>query len=431
MSDIVPREEIQISESPEAQVLAQMEAARQHLAEARTIAEVKRVADGMAAVCEWLRRQEGVGLAVTNEGNLLRLQAQRRIGDLIQQPGAVAERGRPEKTSIKGGFSPPTLRSLGFTWQEADRYREMTVIGPEVISELAQEATAKGKEITQADVLRAAQKVKDAEAKAAAPKVNPDDRPPCPETLPMEFRNAVVCGDARELAAQLPDESIALCFCDPVYDRVGDYEWLARECERVLSPGGSLIVQCGNLRRFECEVAMRRTSLQFVDLLVEVYPYAIGRLFKSKVFIGWKPYLWFSSGPRKTGWVMNRFKVGGKTYADESKDIHPWGDSEQFSAGLLGKLCGPGDVVWDPFTGSGTVPVVAARLGVPFVAFEIDPEKAAMAADRVAGTPRDPELQMEMELFGETTRQVADRILVQFTQGQVDDLINHLYPNEQ
>jgi len=43
----------------------------------------------------------------------------------------------------------------------------------------------------------------------------------------------------------------------------------------------------------------------------------------------------------------------------------------------------PGDLVVDPFTGSGTTAVVARALGRRFIGFEIDGEYAAMAKARV------------------------------------------------
>jgi len=45
----------------------------------------------------------------------------------------------------------------------------------------------------------------------------------------------------------------------------------------------------------------------------------------------------------------------------------------------------PGDLVVDPFTGSGTTAVVAHALGRDFTGFEIDGEYAAMAKARVCG----------------------------------------------
>ena len=45
--------------------------------------------------------------------------------------------------------------------------------------------------------------------------------------------NGIYCGDARELAQAIPDESVYLVFTDPVYNRVDDYRWLAETGARV------------------------------------------------------------------------------------------------------------------------------------------------------------------------------------------------------
>lgn len=44
----------------------------------------------------------------------------------------------------------------------------------------------------------------------------------------------------------------------------------------------------------------------------------------------------------------------------------------------------PGDMVFDPFCGSGTVPVVCQRLNRSFVACEINPDYCRLAEERMA-----------------------------------------------
>ena len=46
----------------------------------------------------------------------------------------------------------------------------------------------------------------------------------------------------------------------------------------------------------------------------------------------------------------------------------------------------PGDLILDPFAGSGTTGVAAVRLGRRFVGWEKDPKYHAIATKRLAGT---------------------------------------------
>jgi SAM-dependent methyltransferase len=391
MSELVRLNGNGLTPSLEAEVVARMEVARDMLAQAKTVGDAKRVADQAAAICEYLRRQADVGLYIVNDGLLLRLQAEARMGEFLKQPGAVKGDGRPPKPCQPDTVSVPTYKDLGIARKSAQRYREVASVPPETLLELAEEATRIGRELTRESVIKVARKFKPPAPATNGNGHHPETPPTLPPAIPAEFHNAVITGDARKLAKRIPDGSVAVCLCDPVYERAEDYEWLARECERVLVPGGNLIAQCGNLRRFECEVAMRRSGLSYVELLAEVYPYALCPIFPLKLQIGWKPYLWFTKGEpadRLGEWVVNRVHAKGKRSADASKDLHEWGDAEEFALGLLQRLIRPGDVVWDPFTGSGTVPVVCKRLGLPFVAFEIDPESAENARQRIAGTRR-------------------------------------------
>lgn len=385
----------------EASLVLQLEKAHALLTAARSLDDARQVEGFLRATLEWARRQEQISLALWNEAALHWLEARARQGEMLGQIDRQTV-GRPSNRSSNNPFSTerPTLRELGYRKSEARQLLEIASVPRQERERLTVLATEHGQRMTQKALLDVAERARRAsENGPVSGELPPRDWAQTAAPVPAGLLNVVSIGDARELSASLPDASVDLCLCDPVYDRVSDYEWLARQCERVLAPGGSVIAQCGNHRRFDCETAMRKSGLEFVDLLAEVYPYAIGRLFKPKVFVGWKPYLWFSRGPRRSGWVMNRLSVGGKAMADRSKEIHPWGDSEEFAAGVIAKLASAGGLIWDPFTGSGTVPAVARRLGFAFVAFEIDAQMAATAERRIWGTAvtTDPQVQMEFE----------------------------------
>jgi site-specific DNA-methyltransferase (adenine-specific) len=50
---------------------------------------------------------------------------------------------------------------------------------------------------------------------------------------------------------------------------------------------------------------------------------------------------------------------------------------------LIGACTKPGDIVLDPFTGSGTTGVAAVGLGRSFIGFETNPEYSKLARKRI------------------------------------------------
>ena len=84
-------------------------------------------------------------------------------------------------------------------------------------------------------------------------------------------------------------------------------------------------------------------------------------------------------------WNVWRYEVGFmKSSSDPRAYEHPATFPEKLAADHIASWSNPGDLVFDPFTGSGTTPLQAARLGRRFVGCEIAPEYAALAATRVA-----------------------------------------------
>ena len=75
----------------------------------------------------------------------------------------------------------------------------------------------------------------------------------------------------------------------------------------------------------------------------------------------------------------------------------------------------PGDLVFDPFCGSGTVPVVCQRLGRRFVACETNGDYCRMAEERFvkAGTPVETENSLlDFSEAGRNERSAAQACLV-------------------
>ena len=107
--------------------------------------------------------------------------------------------------------------------------------------------------------------------------------------------NAILTGSAYDLAGDIPDQSISLCLTDPVYWDIEQYEWLGRECARVLVPGGTVLAQVGNYYLIDAANALVK-NLEYIWTVAEVYPSVGSRLWERRIIQGWKPYLWFSKG---------------------------------------------------------------------------------------------------------------------------------------
>ncbi len=214
--------------------------------------------------------------------------------------------------------------------------------------------------------------------------LGPNETPEC----------GIYTGDARLLAEALPDESVDLVLCDPVYWEMSQYEWLAGVGARTLKPGGNCIAQTGHYYLPSVLSAMTGRGLDYVWVIAEHLWGKQAQLFQHRIIVSWKPHVWFAKGRRNGDWVLDWMKGGGI-----NKQNHEWGDSPEHFTQLVARLM-PGDgILLDPFTGGGTVPAVCKMLGRRYLAFEIDPAVAERARQRVRDTqPAWPEMVAQLAL---------------------------------
>ena len=195
--------------------------------------------------------------------------------------------------------------------------------------------------------------------------------------------NGIYTGDARELAQAIPDESIDLIFTDPVYDQIDDYQWLTEMAAKKLKVTGSLLVfqWAGFLR----ETFMVVLSLAYEGLLALYIPNRTKDTRNKVGFNKWTPCLWMSRGQVKSPKAHDILRCNAfePVFGDGSSN-HPWSKSPEFFAYYITAL--KPEVILDPFCGGGTVPAVCKMLGRKYLAFEIDPEVAEKARERVRNT---------------------------------------------
>lgn len=198
--------------------------------------------------------------------------------------------------------------------------------------------------------------------------------------LADELDQGVFCGDAFELAAMIEPETVDLILTDPVYGRVDDYELLAEIAASILKPDSALLAFASKQHTHTIRERMGK-YLDFVWQLDYIIKAKTTRLWAYNVFMWNTPVVWFAKGkgyPLKTipdTYIGNNGAVHGG---------HKWNKNLGVLRYWINAFTRPGDIVLDPFCGGGSTLVAAKESGRRWLGFEIDPETAVAARERVA-----------------------------------------------
>jgi site-specific DNA-methyltransferase (adenine-specific) len=264
-----------------------------------------------------------------------------------------------------------------------------------------------------------------------------------PESISAETRNAVICGDAFEVLEKLPAAKFDLLFADPPYNLTKEFgresftrqsddayevwleSWL-QLCVPLLKKTASVYV-CGDWRS---AAAIQRVGSRYLRLRNRItWEREKGRGAKAN----WKNAaedIWFFTMSDNYFFDLEAVKIKRKVLAPYTEngtpkdwdrthngnfrvthpsnlwtDItvpfwsmpentdHPTQKPEKLLAKIILSSTRPGDIVLDPFAGSGTTAVVAKKLGRRFVAIESAEEYCLLAAKRLDLAKVDPSIQ--------------------------------------
>jgi 16S rRNA G966 N2-methylase RsmD len=191
----------------------------------------------------------------------------------------------------------------------------------------------------------------------------------------------IIVGDFREHADRVPDGSVSLIFTDPPYDREATkvLPELAKFAAAKLADGGSLVMYVGTTQMPDALEAIRQ-HLRYWWTIACVHSGRATVMREYGVNAGWKPVLWFVKGTRHDNSVMLRDTLSG----GEEKALHDWQQSQVEAQYVIDKLTSEGDLVCDPYLGSGTTAAAAKMLGRRWIGFERNPDTARIASGRLA-----------------------------------------------
>ncbi|MFN3740152.1 MAG: DNA-methyltransferase [Thermodesulfovibrionales bacterium] len=229
-------------------------------------------------------------------------------------------------------------------------------------------------------------------------------------------------GDAIEILKQLEAKSINLIFADPPYNLSGENyltcksgkiakcdkgswdqienihefnkKWI-EECVRVLKDDGTIWIS-GTLHNHpSIGIVLKELNLWIINDIIWFKPNAPPLIQKNR-FVPSTELIWVASKSKKYffNYEMAVKLNNGKQMrnlweiqAERHKTSHPTEKPEKLLERILLIGSKEGDIILDPFMGSGTTGVVAKRLNRNFIGVEIDEKYFDIAQKRIENTP--------------------------------------------
>jgi modification methylase len=264
----------------------------------------------------------------------------------------------------------------------------------------------------------------------------------------------VIDGDCLALMASLPEASVDLVFADPPYnlqlsgelhrpdnsrvdgveedwDKFADFAeydrftraWLGA-AKRLLKPAGALWVIGTYHNIFRIGAAVQDLGFWILNDVVwrksNPMPNFRGRRFTN----AHETLLWCANDrdarytfnydamkalndelQMRSDWLIPICGGSERLRDGDGKKAHPTQKPEGLLHRVLLASSRAGDLVLDPFCGTGTTGAVATRLGRRFIGIERDPGYAALARDRIAGV-----IPAEDELLATPSKREAPRV---------------------
>jgi site-specific DNA-methyltransferase (adenine-specific) len=258
------------------------------------------------------------------------------------------------------------------------------------------------------------------------------------EPLPPLPLDQILCGDCRQVLAGLPEQSVDVVFADPPYnlqlrqelhrpdhsrvdgvdddwDQFDDFaqydrfsrEWLSA-CRRVLKPTGTLWVIGSYHNIYRLGALLQDLNFWILNDIIWIKANPMPN-FRGVRFTNAHETLLWAQKERGASYVFNHRELkainddlqmrsdwwlplctGKERLRENGVKVHATQKPEALLYRVILASTLPGDVILDPFFGTGTTGVAAKRLGRHWLGIEQDPAYIAAAQKRIDATPAAP-----------------------------------------
>ncbi len=254
--------------------------------------------------------------------------------------------------------------------------------------------------------------------------------------LPLD---QVLVGDCRAILPTLPEDSVDLIFADPPYnlqlegelwrpdqtrvdpvdddwDRFDDFsqydqftrEWLSA-CRRVLKPTGSLWVIGSYHNIYRVGAILQDLDFWILNDVVWVKTNPMPNFQGMRFTNAHETLLWAQKDKQqkytfnyhamkalhddlqmRSDWEIPICTGGERQKGPNGEKAHSTQKPEALLYRVISASSNPGDIVLDPFFGTGTTGAVARRLHRHFIGIEVDRFYAQLATQRIATVAQEP-----------------------------------------
>ncbi len=234
----------------------------------------------------------------------------------------------------------------------------------------------------------------------------------------------IYCGNCIEQMKSLKSGSVNLIFADPPYFlsngglsinsgkvvsvnkgewdkkenyddvRKFTYDWL-KECNRLLMDDGSMWISCTHHNLYDLKSSIEKLNMKIINVVIWNKMDPPPLIYKTRFKFSYEMIIWCSKGKSHFFDYQAMFKEHHEEMTDVwlmpavSKNeklhgYHPTQKPECLLERIIKCSSKVGDVVLDPFSGSGTTCVAAKRLGRKYIGIELNPKYCEIANLRLA-----------------------------------------------
>ena len=364
-------------------VLDQVSRAERLLAKATTPEEVKEVLD-LASFAADLAKRMGLSTLSVNHALLIKAKAMRRLADVVdegQARGEIAVQGQHASSPESGDDAPAPLPVPFQRLHEARRIRN-TFTDEELVRRFA-EASAADKELPTSRLI--------ADAKHAENEAGKRER---------EQERAAVAPRVAEVALSTWEEWLPaqgpcdLLLTDPPYStdvpdvRAFADTWLPSALSKVKSTGRAYVCIGAYPDELAAYLAVEPPpALRLAQVLVWTYRNTLGPSPSHDYKLNWQAILYYcgiQAPPLNSPEMVEQFSVQDINAPDgrHGDRWHPWQKPDELAERFIRHATHPDGTVLDPFAGTGTFLLAAARLGRYAHGCERDADTLAIAQER-------------------------------------------------